>query len=419
VTLVKKARTFRKQTLSGTATNKYQGSITSQASYERKICEHQMTWSEGHPWPRRRGISNIGGNFETIRTRYQASFDLSRVFSIRQVGNPSAFERDYVGHFMPDPSGMSAFLQSSTETDLRTFVPSLGDTTIGSMGARAISSTAPTAPAVDLGVALAEIWREGLPSLVGLQLYKARGNKAESVKTAGGEYLNLAFGYLPLLSAIRDTAKAVMAAEELTRQLLRDSGKNVRRSYTFPVDRSITEVKLGTSSFPWPGLTSYHWTNSMQPIKHTTVERRVWFDGCFTYYVDPQAFQGLVGHAERARLLYGLTLNPSVVWNLLPWSWLIDWFAGVGPVMDNLSLFSRDGLTLRYGYTMEHIKVTQTQSYPGLVSPGGYVPPNPSITLTGDRKIRREQSPFVLGLTGQNLQVRQLAILAALGISRS
>ncbi len=417
--LVLKSRRFRPLTLTGELTNKYQGNITSQASFERKICEYQMTWSEGHPWPRGAGVTNNGGPFETIRTRYSASFDLTSSFSIRQIGNPASFERDYVGNFMPDPSGSSAFLQTATESDLRSFVPSLGDVVVGGMGARAISSSAPTKPANDLGVALAEVLREGLPSLLGAQLYKASGKRA-IVNQAGGEYLNLAFGWVPLLAAIRDTAKAVMDTESRITQLLRDSGKNVRRKYTFPTERTLTEVRLGTSSVPWPSLNSYHWTNSgIQPIKHTSLERDVWFEGCFTYHLDPQVFQGLRGHAEQARLIHGLTINPSVVWNLLPWSWLIDWFVGIGPVMDNLSMFSRDGLTLRYGYTMETIRVNQTQSYPGLVSPGGRVPARPTITLQGVRKIRRKQSPFTLGIAGDpGLEARQLAILAALGIKR-
>jgi hypothetical protein len=258
-----------------------------------------------------------------------------------------------------------------------------------------------------------------LPSLLGAQLYKASGKRAV-VNQAGGEYLNLAFGWVPLLSAIRDTAKAVMDTESRITQLLRDSGRNVRRKYTFPTEKTLTEVRLGTSSVPWPALNSYHWTNSgINPIRHTSLERDVWFEGCFTYHLDPQVFQGLRGHAEQARLIHGLTINPSVVWNLLPWSWLIDWFVGIGPVMDNLSMFSRDGLTLRYGYTMETIRVTTTQSYPGLVSPGGWVPPRPTITLQGVRKIRRKQSPFTLGIAGDpGLEARQLAILAALGIKR-
>jgi hypothetical protein len=419
VTLVKKSRRFRPLTLTGTATNKYQGNITSQNSYERKICEHQMTWSEGHPWPRGSGVYDNGGPFETIRTRYSASFDLTSSFSIRQIGNPASFERDYIGCFMPDPSGSSAFLQTATEGDLRAFVPSLGDVVVGGMGSRAISNSAPTAPINDLGVALAEILREGLPSLLGAQLFKASG-KRQIVRESGGEYLNIAFGYVPLLAAIRDTAKAVMDTESRVTQLLKDSGRNVRRKYTFPTERTIVEDKLGTSSYPWPSLTLYHWTNNgVQPTKHTHLEREVWFEGCFTYYLDPQVFQGLRGAAEQARLIHGLTINPSVVWNLLPWSWLVDWFVGVGPVMDNLSSFSRDGLTLRYGYTMEKIRVTQTQTYPGLTTPGGWVPKRPTITLSGERKIRRRQSPFSLGIAGDpGLEARQLAILAALGIKR-
>jgi hypothetical protein len=273
---------------------------------------------------------------------------------------------------------------------------------------------------VDGSVAVAELYREGLPTLTGAQFWK---NQSGVAKAAGGEYLNVAFGWLPLVSDIQATAKAVMDTETIVKQLLRDSGKNVRRHFTISEDKTLDHQELDPLVYPWPGLSTYHWsTGSVRPVAHIKTERSVWFDGCFTYHLDPDAFTGLEGAARQARLIYGVKLTPDVVWNLLPWSWLIDWVVNVGPVMKNLGLFANDGLTLRYGYTMEHTVVKRTWSWPTLErAPGGFegsFPPQATFSLTTDRKRRLEQSPFVLGLTGSDFTLRRAAILGALGLTK-
>jgi hypothetical protein len=113
-----------------------------------------------------------------------------------------------------------------------------------------------------------------------------------------------------------------------------------------------------------------------------------------------------------------MKLTPDVVCNLLGWSWLIDWVVNAGPVMKNIGLFANDGLTLRYGYTMEHTVKTMTNSFPGLTAVAGTVPKSPKLIFKAERKRRLEQSPFVLGLTGSEFTLRRGAILTALGLTR-
>ena len=391
------------------------GSLLSTTQYDSGpyLESRQMTWSEGHPWLRNQGIRDNGGPFETIRIWQEPNYDVRGVYS---WGQTNAREAD--GNIFPVRSNAPSFKADASEASVKNFVPSLGDSTLGVMGATAISRVAPTSPTVDGSVAVGELLREGLPSLVGAQLFRQRRLAA---KELGGEYLNLQFGILPLWSDIKKAAKAIIDSEAIIKQLLRDSGKNVRRSYRFPLERTITsDNNTSTSAFPWPTLTSAYWTNTVPPIVHRTLHREVWFDGCFTYYLDPEMLKGIEGAAAQARLLFGVKFTPDVFWNLTPWSWLIDWFVNTGPFLKNLGLFSNDGLTLRYGYTMEHVRVTEFHSFPTLTSRGrGWIPNNPSVTLQGERKIRRTQSPFVLGLLGSGLTTRQQAILLALGAARS
>jgi len=416
VTLVKRRRKFRPLSLSGRELLTYNGGVISDGRYNMDIAEHQITWSEGHPgWKKARGTQNVGGPFETVRTRYRANYDLNQDYSF---GSGGVIRYNYTGKFHPDIVPPRALYSNATDEEVLAFVPSLGDPILGARGATAISDCAPTNPVADTSVNVAELIREGLPSLVGSTL--VRGGPRNIGQSIGGEYLNLQFGILPLWSAIQDTAKAVIESDQVVKQLLRDSGKNVRRHYKFPTTVDMAETVYQPQSLPWPTLTLNHWNNSgVAPVTHIRTERSVWFDGCFTYYLPPESMEGLEGAANKARLVYGVKFTPDVIWNLLGWSWLVDWAVNVGPVMNNLGLFSRDGLTLRYGYTMEKTNVTRTTSFPGL-APAGYgsLPKNPTFVLHGERKRRLEQSPFVLGLTDSQFTARRAAILTALGLTR-
>jgi hypothetical protein len=417
VALTRRARKFRPLTLQGKYGTYYNGQVIGETPFLVDIAEHQRTWSEGHSWPKGRGANDVGGPFETIRTRYNANFDLNKTFSF---GSGGLIRYQYTGKVLPTILIPNALLASATDADLFSFVPSLGDPILGAKGATAISNSAPTNPVADSSVNVAELIREGLPSLIGASFLRGPGH-GSAVKKVGGEYLNLQFGILPLWSAIQDTAKAIISSDQVVKQLLRDSGKNVRRHYKFPSTVDVAQTEYHPSSMPWPTATLNHWTNGgVAPILHTKTERSVWFDGCFTYHLPPESMEGWEGAANKARLIYGVDFSPDVIWNLLGWSWLIDWVINVGPVMNNLGLFSRDGLTLRYGYTMENTKVQQIHRSNGLRAAGdGSTPTQPALYLRGERKRRLEQTPFVLGLTDAAFTARRAAILAALGASRS
>jgi hypothetical protein len=124
--------------------------------------------------------------------------------------------------------------------------------------------------------------------------------------------------------------------------------------------------------------------------------------------------------ALEAKKLLGLSLTPDTVWNLTPWSWMVDWVSNAGDVVSNISDALFDGLVLRYGYMMEH---TLTSDEYFFVGPTGFQPTNgprpSSITLHHEVKKRVKATPYGFGLTWTSFTTRQLAILAALGITRS
>jgi len=293
------------------------------------------------------------------------------------------------------------------------------------LGSTAISRVKPTNSTADLAVSLAELYREGLPQLPGRSLWKER---AQIARGAGSEYLNAQFGWLPLISEIENVAEVMDRGDKIWKQYERDSGRLVRRRYEFdPVISDPVIISTTTSVNPYPTLGTYFYTlggsmgGTYQRIRYK--RQRRWFSGAFTYYVPDRHVDGTVDGmlyaASKARRLYGLTLDPEVLWNLAPWSWATDWFANTGDVISNVSDFATDGLVLRYGYMMEETIVSDEHALNGVKwrsTPPG--PVNSHVYCVTKTLKRVRATPYGFGLTWESFTPRQLAIIAALGITR-
>jgi hypothetical protein len=120
-----------------------------------------------------------------------------------------------------------------------------------------------------------------------------------------------------------------------------------------------------------------------------------------------------------ARKLLGADLTPDSIWNLAPWSWMVDWFSSAGSVVENWSSWMINNQVLLYGYMMEHTIATNTYTYVGNTGFRTPVAPPFDVTLVSETKIRRQATPYGFGINLSQLSKRQIAIIAALGLSRS
>jgi hypothetical protein len=119
-----------------------------------------------------------------------------------------------------------------------------------------------------------------------------------------------------------------------------------------------------------------------------------------------------------ANQLLGSRITPETLWNLTPWSWLVDWVFNIGDVLSNLSAFSNDGLVMRRGYVMRHENLTHDYTLTGIRFMNGYNPGMIYQRFSTETKIRRSASPYGFSASWPDFSPRQLAILAALGITR-
>lgn len=382
----------------------------------------QVTASEGHPFNRVNGYdgSDVGGPFETTK-RYFAR-DRWGEIPIRfgehflpkwnLVKEMNATDHlIYNGNLLPSPAVLYGYPEPAPSSNWE----------LMAKGTTAIARVKPTNSIADLSVSLAELYREGLPKFPGRSQWESR---AQIARGAGSEYLNTQFGWLPLVSEIKNLATVVRDGDKIWRQYVRDSGRLVRRRYEFPDVISSSILKEESGVFPYPSPSSYFFENNSAGGELTVMRhkrQRTWFSGAFTYYL-PKEEEGIVGRfteaSAKARKLYGLTLDPEVLWNLTPWSWATDWFANTGDLISNLSDFATDGLLLRYGYMMEETIVSDEYTLSGLkwaCNPAG--PSSITCSVVTKTLKRVKATPYGFGLTFEDFSPRQIAIMAALGIT--
>jgi hypothetical protein len=212
-------------------------------------------------------------------------------------------------------------------------------------------------------------------------------------------------------------------------QIIRENGKGIRRKATIKDDRRVVSQTSTLSAFPFvnclgsPGITTggsftYH-------TKIVTQTERRWYVGKYQYYIpDVSSSQW----NARARLaLFGALPTPELLWEALPWSWLIDWFSNMGDIMSNASVNAVDNLTTKYSFTMKHVK-DETTYTTHVYTPKVDIPPL-FKWLGVDHSFHSSQiveskarigggNPFGLNVKFETLTPYQIGILGALGLSR-
>jgi hypothetical protein len=216
-----------------------------------------------------------------------------------------------------------------------------------------------------------------------------------------------------MVSDIQSFARTVHKSHAIWNAYRKGSGQKTRVGYHYP-GASAQKTYRGLH-YPIPS----EFGSAFGFFTGTTVQYRTsktWFKGCFQYYVPEPAGTSdkwQYWHSEASKLL-GIRLTPDTVWNLNPWTWAADWFANTGDLMTNVSNLGTDGLVLQYGYVMDEESI--------LTSTAGSIEDlklSSSRTYLQKRCQRVPANPYGFYATLSTLTSRQLAILAALGLSKS
>lgn len=318
----------------------------------------------------------------------------------------------------------------STETEEELLVAQLN-----SSGADAIARSRPGKPPVDLLVTAAELKREGIPSIISGMATRAWTIR-ELFREGGSDYLNITFGWQPLVKDIISLAQLASSTRQIVEQFERDIDRDIRRRYHFPDKVEVSSGRTEAdnrysfvSAHPIGNVNTTYvrpWQTISEVTEMNSTTTKSWFSGKFRWFF-PEVAEGFefFSRIEReANTLLGTRLDPEVLWNLQPWSWLIDWFLNSGSFMSNVSAFGIDGLVMKYGYIMQSTERRRVVGSPGIMARDNgsnlvrSSPPYENIQIFS-RKARIKASPFGFGLNPDlDFSPKQWAILGALGLSQ-
>lgn len=314
--------------------------------------------------------------------------------------------REYEGNFRPDTRGVSPNLPGVYAG----WTPGSVYSYVDGFGATAYDRFKPGTPELELGQFIAELRDIHL-------LFRVR---LKEFKDLGSAYLQWEFGWKLFLRDLRNMFHVGRRIHARLAQLRRDNGAPVRRRGTLRTQRrtQILYREGYTYNALHPVLTTLYYNGVPKYIHEYTAVEDLWFSGSFRYWI-PDI--GSYDWGDRAvSALFGLNPTPSLLWEVLPFSWLIDWFANIGDVLSNISENAAESLVSEYAYLMRTGKTIHSYQAWAKISTvpnhSEYSNVYASLSWTDTTKVRRKATPFGFQVSELDLSARQLAILAALGL---
>ncbi len=301
-----------------------------------------------------------------------------------------------------------------------------------------IASSNPWAPKASLATSALELLMLDIPTFT-KNLERYMFDIQSLKKTASNDWLNAWFGWVPLMRDIRATIEALMKLHMLLysydeasrRKRAGDLGKWSRIDTTpltsgpmkfgspltgtyvapyFKVGEGSTDPGLAPAGIP-SGVGT--WSRSVE----VTADYR--FAARFHRGATPNGKER--DFLEKALELLGLEVTPAVLWELAPWTWLLDWGSNLGSVAANLSQLDWSNVLLDYAYLTFCVKTQGQSSWTGPLNLGDGRRMSHTYVATSfsSRELVREQaSPYGFSVSWEGLNPFQLSILAALGMSR-
>lgn len=166
-------------------------------------------------------------------------------------------------------------------------------------------------------------------------------NLRNNARNVPNEYLSYHFGWKQLYNDLKDLLELPQKTSRKVNFLMRRSGKPTTLSSTRDIVSSNTS---GVSGFDYNGMSTEHSVSSGTRIERTSQVRLV--VNCLWDFppVNSIEFKRHV-YAERI----GLVPRPTDVYNLIPWTWLIDWFTGLGNYVELIDNIHRDRSLINWG----------------------------------------------------------------------
>jgi len=394
---------------------------------------HFSTADKGHPFAVHRVQSEVLYTKVTYSDQYGGKYDADCVLNVpSRLGVPGSITNQFY-ETRPTEAfstfGWSAYpgvtLLTNSNPSYKPFPKSLEI----NVGTRLIGELNPYASTASFLATLIELMRGDVPTVIrNLRKYITDINSLK--KTIGSDYLNIQFGWAPLLKDIEKLVNTCITLDTLlftsdnkrrsTRRTLVDHAWNGttdsfdRRTVAAPFATFLSTTKEGTPGLPPAALTLTYQEGLVYSRQNVSIN----YTARYTKGVRSNAI--LNGRVDQAITFLGMDLTPDVLWQVTPWSWLLDWFANLGDVISNITNLSMKDIILDYAYLTNRIETERgilawKPSLVGNMTSSRYTVGHKVITV---EKTRNQASPYGFSVGFDGLSPYQISILVALGLAR-
>jgi hypothetical protein len=247
----------------------------------------------------------------------------------------------------------------------------------------------------------------------------------EWFRGAADSYLQASFNILPLLSDIAGIQKAISRTERRINDFITRAGCFQRKHFTVFLNEGERDL---TDSFEVPatGFTTegdLHGT-TLKVTRYSNLVSKFHAEIEFNYnYTRYQ-----IEHARLLSLLdaVGINFNPAIIWNAVPWSFVVDWVAGVGQWLNKqrIGLMDPQINIHRYLWSIQRARVIRMgrQSVNSVYGYGGapYITsPTVLSPAISEFSFRRNSGlPSEGSIITSGLSIKEFSLAAALVIAR-
>lgn len=273
------------------------------------------------------------------------------------------------------------------------------------MAVQVLAVSNPSKPVVDLPLFFAEM--KDFPGMAE-SIARVFMRRQHMLTDLSETWLNTNFGFMPLLNDLKAMTQFQEEMDNRIKKLYAmNNGKGLHSKVKGPTEvvhtvlgNQILDTSDGTTRCRVDRLTSVtQWgTTRWRPDPNKPL---------------PSSHSEMVQLARKAAL--GLTPSASTAWNLIPWSWMADWFSNVGQFLNahrnTVPAVHSPVCVMRHSKTTWSGKRHLPDNYPELK--GG------DFTAIREDKVRAVM-PFVLPTAnlGELISPRQVSILSSLAILR-
>jgi len=254
-------------------------------------------------------------------------------------------------------------------------------------------------------------------------------------RTSADAYLQTSFNILPLLSDIRGIYTALTKIRAEINALVAGQGYTQRKHFraTLTVPDPYTKTRGYTSPLPLGSHPPYEYGCDV-PCGITSITDRYVYTDVSTFHAEIEYnynfTQYQVEHAQLFGLLdaLGVNLNPAIIWNAIPWSFVVDWVLGVSRWLNDRRILNMEPQINIHNYLWSYTARRRILMYRTVKTPSIYhdiggvesvtTPGVPMPVTTESAYKRVVELPSSGSITSSGLSLKEFSLGAALVIVR-